>query len=78
MNKQILHFSLFPSPFLISKEVSNRGYDIFPVKKENGLFKVVVWLNDEYLREGKIEYKTWKKAVEETNKKIYKALINNK
>ena len=50
--------------------VNKRGYDVFPVKQDNVLFKMWIW-EGEKSREGKIEYKCWKDGVNQTNKIIY-------
>lgn len=55
----------------MNQYLESQGYDIFPFKLDNNKYKVALWRNDSFIDYGKIEYKTWKLAVDETIKVIY-------
>ena len=57
------------TPNEIQIAVNKIGYDIFPVKQKNGMYKMGVWFGDEkYHGLGKKEYKYWEDGVNETYK----------
>lgn len=58
----------------MSQYLNDKGYDIFPFKSENGMYKVSLWRNDSFVDFGKYEYVTWQEAVRTTEKDIYNKL----
>lgn len=54
--------------------IESKGYDIQPIEKENKMFKVGIWRGENYLGEGKIEYKTWQEATKKTTFDFYNKL----
>ena len=62
------------SPFELSKFIENNGYDVFPEKQPNGMYKCFVWKFEKCLGIGKFEYKTWEDSVIKTSMIIYKKL----
>ena len=64
------------SPWQMSQYLDSKGYDIFPFKIDNGMYKVSLWRFDSFVDFGKFEYSTWQESVSETTKAIYGKLIN--
>jgi len=59
------------SPFELSNFIENKGFDVFPVRQPNGMYKCIVWQLEKSLGLGRFEYKSWKDAVYQTQLKIY-------
>lgn len=68
----------FPPYTDVIKAVDGLGYEIWPCQEEGGVFRVVVFLNDIFLRKGKVEYDTWHEAMRETYFEFYKHFIFKK
>ena len=58
----------------IVNKVNNAGYDVQPVKKNNGMFRVSVWYFDKLFKKGTIEYTTWGDAVDTTYMNLFNTL----
>ena len=55
------------TPNEIQIKSNELGYDVFPVKQENGMYKMVVWFGEEKnLGLGNLEYRCWKNGVRRT------------
>ena len=51
--------------------LASRGYDVWPLKMQNGRFKALLFKNDTLHREGEKEYVKWQECIEETEEKFY-------
>lgn len=58
----------------INTYLENRGYDIFPVKQPNGMYKCDLYIKDQFAKTGEKEYNTWEQAKIETSKLIYEKI----
>ena len=58
----------------IVNKVNNAGWDVQPVKKNNGMFRVSVWHFDKLFKKGEKEYKTWEEAVNTTYINLFNTL----
>lgn len=65
---------MLPSLIDIYNNIDNRGFTIIPLKLSDNKYTVNVWLQDNFLRQGKETYKDWKTAMDETYKTLYKHL----
>jgi len=63
------------SNFEMSNFLDDKGYDIFPFKIDNGMYKISLWRFDQFVDFGKFEYLTWQEAVRTTTKDIYEKII---
>lgn len=63
------------SPFDVGNFIDKKGFDVFPLKQENNMYKCVVFQGEKSLGIGKYEYKDWQEAVNKTNMIIYDKLV---
>lgn len=66
--------TILPKYIDITNHIDNRGYTIIPHKEDNGKYRVLVWLNDDFIKKGSIEYNTWQQAQRDTYINFYKHL----
>ncbi len=62
---------MLPPLIKIYEYIHQKGYDLFPIKK-NGKFKIMLWHNDTFIKEGNEEYKDCQHAIDSTYIKLYK------
>lgn len=65
------------SPIIMRNYLASRGYDVWPLKMQNGRFKALLFKNDTLHREGDKEYIKWQECIEETEEKFYLFLEKN-
>ncbi len=77
-NKPVLNNHLdntVPSMLRMQKKLAQHGYDIIPLKKENGKFVADVYQNGNWIKEGNLEYENKDVCVYNTLVIIYKRII---
>ena len=66
------------SVIIMRNYLASRGYDVWPLKMQNGRFKALLFKNGILYREGKKEFVKWNECIEETEEKFYISMTKNK
>ena len=65
------------SPFEIGNHLENLGWDIHPIKTDQGKYIASVYKHSQFIRNGKLAYNDWQECIRETQKIIYDKITNN-
>ena len=67
------HSYPYPNLLKLTNICNDAGFDLTPIEEEKG-FKVAVWKNDVFVKEGKTVFKDWMTAQKESYLLIFKKM----